>query len=396
LVCTFGGSMCSTATSRTSFVDGAGCGPASLAGHEQAARDRAGDEERQGEPAEVVDLDGLCRLAAREMIATALEAERRAYLEAHADQVDGDGKRLVVGNGHARERQVTTAVGRVEVSAPRVDDRREGEKFTSALLPPYMRKTPKVAEVLPILYLRGMSTGDFTPALEGFFGSSAGLSPSTVQRLTESWRVEHAEWAARDLGEVDYVYVWADGVYVNVRLPDADGAQDRLCLLGIVVVRPDGSKELVAVADGHREDTGSWLKVLRDLRRRGIRVSALAVADGALGFWGALRQVFPAPPNSGVGCTRPPTSSPRCPSAPIPRPSGCWPTSLPPTPAATPSRPPTASPPTSPPIPRRPPRSPASSTSCWRSTMSRASTGATCAPPTPSSRRLPPSGCASA
>jgi transposase-like protein len=109
------------------------------------------------------------------------------------------------------------------------------------------------------------------------------LSPSTVQRLTESWRVEHAEWAARDLGEVDYVYVWADGVYVNVRLPDADGAQDRLCLLVIVGVRPDGRKELVAVADGHREDTGS----------RGMGAPALAVGDGALGFWGALRQVFP-------------------------------------------------------------------------------------------------------
>jgi transposase-like protein len=138
--------------------------------HEHAARDQAGDDEREGEPAEVVGLDELCRLAARDMIATALEAERRAYLEAHGDQFDENGRRLVVGNGHARPREVTTAAGRVEVSAPRMDDRRDGEKFTSALLPPYMRKTPKVAEVFPILYLRGMSTGDFTPALEGFFG----------------------------------------------------------------------------------------------------------------------------------------------------------------------------------------------------------------------------------
>lgn len=262
--------------------------------HEQAARAHDSDgDEADGASAGVVDLDELCRLAAREMIATALEAERRAYLEAHADQVDADGRRLVVGNGHARPREITTAAGRVEVQAPRVDDRRDGEQFTSAILPPYMRKSPKVAEVLPILYLRGMSTGDFTPALEGFFGSAAGLSPATVQRLTESWRAEHAQWAARDLSDVDYVYVWADGVYVNVRLPDADGAQDRLCVLVIVGVRPDGRKELVAVVDGHREDTGSWRDLLRNLRDRGMRAPALAVADGALGFWGALRQVFP-------------------------------------------------------------------------------------------------------
>jgi transposase-like protein len=260
--------------------------------HEQAAREQGGEEAEAGGPPEL-DLDELCRLAARDMIAVALEAERRAYLEAHADQLDENGRRLVVGGGHARPREVTTAAGRVEVSAPRVDDRRDGEQFTSAILPPYMRGTPKVAEVLPILYLRGMSTGDVTPALEGFFGSSAGLSPSVVQRLTESWRAEFAEWAARDLSEVDYVSVWADGVSTGVRLPDADGAQDRLCVLVIVGVRPDGRKELVAVRDGHREDTQSWLDLLRDLRDRGMRAPTLAVADGALGFWGALRQVFP-------------------------------------------------------------------------------------------------------
>lgn len=210
-----------------------------------------------------VDLDELCRLAAREMIATALEAERRAYLEANAGVVDAAGRRVVVGNGYAREREVTTAAGRVEVRAPRVDDRRADASFSSAILPPYMRRSPKVSEVLPVLYLRGLSTGDFAPALEGFFGSAAGLSASTVQRLTEAWRAEHQQWSARDLSAVDYVYVWADGVYVNVRLPDADGAQDRLCLLVIVGVRPDGRKELVAVSDGHREDTESWLDLLR-------------------------------------------------------------------------------------------------------------------------------------
>ena len=238
------------------------------------------------------DLDELCRLAARQMIATALEAERRAYLDAHADQTDAAGKRLVVGNGYANERTITTAAGRVEVRAPRVDDRREGERFVSSILPPYMRKSPKVTEVLPILYLRGLSTGDFAPALSGFFGSEAGLSASTVNRLTTAWQAEHADWSARDLSGVDYVYVWADGVHVNVRLPDADGAQDRLCLLVIVGVRPDGRKELVAVADGHREDTESWLDLLRDLRDRGMAAPELAVGDGALGFWAALAQVF--------------------------------------------------------------------------------------------------------
>jgi putative transposase len=239
------------------------------------------------------DLDELCRLAARQMIATALEAERRAYLDAHAGMVDATGRRLVVGNGYACERTITTAAGRVEVRAPRVDDRREGERFISALLPPYMRASPKVTEVLPILYLRGLSTGDFAPALAGFFGSDAGLSASTVQRLTVAWQAEHETWAGRDLCDVDYVYVWADGVHVNVRLPDADGAQDRLCLLVIEGVRPDGRKELVAVADGHREDTQSWLDLLRDLRDRGMAAPQLAVADGALGFWAALEQVFP-------------------------------------------------------------------------------------------------------
>jgi putative transposase len=238
------------------------------------------------------DLDELCRLAAQDMLAVALEAERRAYIDAYAEVRDDEGRRLVVGNGYHRPREVTTAAGRVEVTAPRVDDRRDGHRFTSAILPPYMRRSAKVTEVLPILYLRGLSTNDFAPALEGFFGSAAGLSASTIQRLTEAWRAEHARWCHRDLSDVDYVYTWADGVYVNVRLPDATGAADRLCLLVIVGVRPDGTKQLVAVADGHREDTQSWLDLLRDLRDRGMRAPELAVGDGALGFWAALPQVF--------------------------------------------------------------------------------------------------------
>ncbi len=236
-----------------------------------------------------IDLDELCRLAAREMIAVALEGERRAYLERHAEEVDAASRRLVVGNGYARPREITTAAGRVEVQAPRVHDRRPDERFSSSILPPYLRRSPKVSEVLPILYLRGLSTGDFVPALSAFFGSEAGLSASTVQRLTEAWQAEHARWQRRNLAAVDYVYLWADGVHFNVRLE-----QDRLCCLVLVGVRPDGSKELVAVTDGYREDKQSWLDLLRDLKDRGMTAPELATGDGALGFWGALREVFPA------------------------------------------------------------------------------------------------------
>ncbi len=222
----------------------------------------------------------------------AVEAERRAYLDAHADVVDADGHRVVVGNGYLPVREVTTGAGVVEVCAPRVHDSRPDHGFTPTILPRYMRRSPKVTEVLPVLYLRGLSTGDFAPALEEFFGSDAGLSASTIQRLTEAWQTEHAHWVGRDLSDVDSVYWWADGIWFNVRLPDSEGNQDRLCCLVIIGVRPDGRKELVAVADGYRESTDSWAEVLRGLRDRGLRAPELAVGDGALGFWGALRDVF--------------------------------------------------------------------------------------------------------
>ena len=250
--------------------------------------DATADAVGEAEPS-TVGLDELCRLAAKEMLAVALLAERRAYLEANATELDATGHRLVVGNGYARPREVVTGAGAVEVTAPRVDDRREGQRFSSAILPAYMRKSPKVTEVLPILYLRGLSTGDFAPALGEFFGTEAGLSASTVNRLTEAWQHEHAEWTNRDLSDVDYVYMWADGVHFNIRLEE-----DRLCCLVIVGVRPDGTKELVALADGYRESTDSWAEVLRGLRDRGLSAPVLAVGDGALGFWGALREVFPA------------------------------------------------------------------------------------------------------
>jgi putative transposase len=242
-----------------------------------------------------VDLDAIVREGARRMLAAALEAEVDDYLAAHAGERDEAGRRLVVRNGHAREREVTTAAGAIPVRAPRVDDRRTDPatggraRFRSVILPPWCRKSPKVAEVLPLLYLHGLSTGDFVPALEAFFGSAAGLSAAAVGRLLGAWQADHQAFSRRDLSDRDHVYCWADGVHFRVRLEQA-----RLCCLVIVGVRADGTKELVAVTDGERESTESWAELLRDLRRRGMRAPVVAVGDGALGLWAALRDVFPA------------------------------------------------------------------------------------------------------
>jgi putative transposase len=240
------------------------------------------------------ELDALVAEGARRMLAAALEAEVDAYVSSLIDEVDERGRRLVVRNGHAEPRSLVTGAGPLEVQAPRVNDRRVDEgtgermRFRSSILPPWARKSPKVAEVLPLMYLHGMSSGDFAPALEEFFGSAAGLSASVITRLTTDWQRERDQFAHRSLKEVDYVYLWADGIHFNVRLQEA-----RLCVLVIVGVRADGTKELVSITDGHRESTESWADVLRDLKRRGMRAPALAVGDGALGFWGALSDVFP-------------------------------------------------------------------------------------------------------
>ena len=239
-------------------------------------------------------LDEIVREGARRMLAVALEAEVDAYIERFADERNDNGHRLVVRNGHANPRAVTTAAGPIEIEAPRVNDKGIDEatgqrrRFRSSIIPPWCRKSPKVAEVLPLLYLHGLSSSDFTPALEQFFTSSAGLSASVVTRLTRQWQAERTAFAERRLDDVDYVYVWADGVHFNVRLEE-----ERLCALVIVGVRADGTKELVAIADGYRESTESWSDVLRDLKRRGMRAPVLAVGDGALGFWAAMREVFP-------------------------------------------------------------------------------------------------------
>lgn len=267
--------------------------------------DDAGAEMRAG-------LDEIVLDGARRMLAAALEAEVDAYIAELGDERDEHGRRLVVRNGHAEPRTITTAAGRIEVQAPRVNDKRVDEvgercRFRSSILPPWARKSPKVAEVLPLMYLHGMSSGDFAPALTEFFGSGAGLSASVITRLTTQWQDDQRAFARRDLSDRDFVYVWADGVHFNVRLQE-----DRLCCLVVVGVRADGTKELVAIADGYRESTESWADLLRDLKRRGMRAPVLAVGDGALGFWAALREVFPPPPVSGAGYTRSSTSSTRC------------------------------------------------------------------------------------
>lgn len=182
----------------------------------------------------------------------------------------------------------------MEISAPRINDRRldaEGERkrFTSAILPPYMRRSPKVAEVLPILYLRGLSTGDFRESLESLLGEdAAGLSPANISRLISVWEEEYRRFQTRDLSDRDFVYIWVDGVHFNIRLEE-----DRLCTLVMIGARPDGTKELIAVEDGFGESKDSWASLMRDLERRGMRAPELAIGDGALGFWAAVRDVWP-------------------------------------------------------------------------------------------------------
>ncbi|MGH2630029.1 MAG: IS256 family transposase [Actinomycetota bacterium] len=240
-------------------------------------------------------LDEICRAGAQRMLAVALQAEVDAYLDQGKGHRDERGHALVVRNGRARQRTVLTGAGAIEVAAPRVDDRRldpdtgRRSRFRSSLLPPYARRSPKVAEVLPLLYLHGLSTKDFVPALQEFFGSASGLSAAAITRLTASWSAEREAFMNRDISAVDYVYCWVDGIHFTVRLGD----DDRLCVLVMVGVRTDGSKELVGIADGYRESTESWAELLRDCRRRGMRAPELAIGDGALGFWAAVRDVFP-------------------------------------------------------------------------------------------------------
>ena len=223
------------------------------------------------------------------MIAEALQVEVEEYVNALRHLRDEQGHRLVVRNGKGKERTVQLGVGAVQVKAPRVNDRRPDVGFSSRILPPYMRRSPRLEEALPVLYLRGLSTGDFSEALPVLLGpGAAGLSASAISRLLKIWQEEYQNWRKRFLHEKDYVYIWADGVYFQVRLEE-----DKVACLVIIGVLADGTKEVIALEDGYRESTESWASLLRDLKKRGLRAPVLAVGDGALGFWAALGQVYP-------------------------------------------------------------------------------------------------------
>jgi transposase-like protein len=253
--------------------------------------DKSTTNDIQGQVPQVVrSLDELAREGARRMIADALQLEVEVYTQRLRHLRDANGHALVVRNGKARPRRISLGAGVIEIEAPRVNDRRSGHRFTSKILPPYMRRSPRLNEALPVLYLRGLSTGDFEEALSALLGAEgAGFSPATITRLTSIWQEERESWRKRPLAGKEYIYVWADGVYFDVRL----GEDKQLACLVLVGVLPDGTKEVIALEDGYRESTESWLSLLRDLKRRGMPAPKLATGDGALGFWAALRQVYP-------------------------------------------------------------------------------------------------------
>ena len=240
-------------------------------------------------------LTEVLRSGARALLTDAVEAEVAALLSGHADKLTDDGRARLVRHGHLPEREIMTGIGAVAVRCPRVRDRvgegSERIRFSSAILPPYARRSKSLEVLIPILYLKGISTGDFEEALVALLGKDAGgLSASTVARLKDAWSEEHARWGKRDLSAKRYVYFWVDGIHVQARLEDA--AQ---CLLVIIGATPEGKKELVGLIDGVRESAQSWRELLLDLKRRGLAMPPeLAVADGALGFWQAIEEVWPA------------------------------------------------------------------------------------------------------
>lgn len=237
------------------------------------------------------ELEKTLRDGAQRLLLVALEAEVEDYIQAHQDVRNEKGRRVVVRNGYGASRHLQTGLGEIEVEAPRVHDRRADERFTSRILPRYLRRVPSLENLIPILYLKGISTSAMPAALAPLLGpNAAGLSPATIVRLIAGWQDEYEAWMKRDLRQEEIVYLWADGIYCNVRLTD-----ERPCLLVVVGARKDGTKVLLALCDGERESEQSWLGLLQDLKRRGIkRPPKLAVADGALGFWPALEQVWPS------------------------------------------------------------------------------------------------------
>ena len=238
-------------------------------------------------------LTDILRAGAQQMLATAIEAEVAEWIDSRQHLTDDAGHRQVVRNGYHGKRKITTGLGQLEIEQPRVHDRRssgEREKFTSKILPPYLRKTKSIEELIPWLYLKGISTGDMNEALQSLLGPECpGLSASTVTSLKKTWEAEFQEWNQRSLEGKEYVYVWADGVHFNIRLEE-----DRQCILVLMGATADGKKELIAIQDGYRESEQSWKELLLDVKARGLTVDPkLATGDGALGFWKALPQVFP-------------------------------------------------------------------------------------------------------
>ena len=239
-------------------------------------------------------LTGILRDGAQRMLAAAIDAEVSDWIDSHAQLKDGNDHRQVVRNGYLPERNITTGLGDMQVRQPRVHDRRppgEKEKFTSKILPPYLRKTKSIEDLVPWLYLKGISTGDFPDALAALLGpDAAGLSATTVTRLKSHWEDEYGDWSKRSLEGKQYAYIWADGIHFNIRLEE-----DRQCILVVMGATPEGKKELIAIHDGHRESVQSWRELLLDCKSRGLTVDPkLATGDGALGFWKALREVYPA------------------------------------------------------------------------------------------------------
>ena len=236
-------------------------------------------------------LEEVLRQGAREMLLKAIEAEVGGYIDQHSQLRDEAGHRLVVRNGHMPEREILTGIGPVPIRQPRVNDKRPGQKFTSNILPPFMRRVPSIDALIPCLYLKGISTGDFSEALESILGPQAtGLSATNIVRLKEGWKQDYETWNNRDLSQKHYAYIWVDGIYFNVRLGD-----ERSCVLVIIGATQDGKKELLAVQDGYRESKLAWQEILRDLKTQGLNnLPALAVGDGALGFWAAAEEEFPS------------------------------------------------------------------------------------------------------
>lgn len=235
-------------------------------------------------------LTELLRNGAKELISQAVNAELEELLAHYADQKI-DGKQAVIRNGYLPKRTIQTGLGDVEVQVPKVRDKSsQGIKFNSLLIPPYLKRTESIEELLPVLYLKGISTGDFSEALKSLLGANAkGLSAGTISRLKQQWQEEHKRWSNRDLALKKYVYIWADGVYFNIRSEEA-----KQCIMVVIGVNEHGKKELIAIEEGYRESTQSWTEMLEDIRHRGLTYPPkLAIGDGALGFWNAISKVYP-------------------------------------------------------------------------------------------------------